>query len=356
MNEPTQFAARLIEAGAPGYAAAAAERLVERHPETAERFGAGAFRAWQEHLEQRLRELATALMAGEAELLASEVVWSRLAFEDRDVPLDDLRASLVCLNEVLAEELPAAAGPEPAAYLDRAIEGLDAENEPRRSEISDDTPEGRLALAYLEAGLSGDRQRAVATVLEAVDGGLPLMSAYRSIMDAEREVGEMWHAGEVVVAQEHFVTATTLGLMTLLGERAGAGAAAHGKSVMVTVAPGEGHYLVARLLANLFEHRGWRTIHLAGGMPAEELALGCEAFGVDLLVLSLTVATRLRATIEAIEEVRARCPGIKVMIGGRAVTRSPAIRERLGADICAENVDQALAMADQLVGLEPSAD
>lgn len=351
MAESSRFAARLIEAGAAGYAAAAAERILEHHPETAGRFGAGAFRAWQEHLAQRLRELAAALVAGGPDLFIAEISWTRVAFEGRDVPLEDLRISLECLRQVLAEELPEAAGDEPARYLEVGLETLDSHiARPEEEDLAD--PEARrMMLAYLEACLSGDRRRAVDVLLSAVDGGLPLASAYGVLMAAQREIGEMWHAGEAAVAQEHFVTATTQSLMTLLGERAGAETPPNGKTVMVAVAPGDAHYLAARLVANLFEQEGWRTIHLAGTVPPTELAVGLEAFEVDLLVLSLTVSTRLPATIEAVAEARRQRPGIKVLVGGRVVARSPGVCERLGADACAASADEAIALGAQLVGL-----
>lgn len=351
MTDSSKFAASLIEAGVAGYAAAAAEQILERHAETAERFGAGAFRAWQDHLAQRLRELAAALVAGEPDLFTAEVSWTRVAFEGRDVPLEDLRASLDCLKEVLAEELPPAAGGEPARYLGLGLETLDSQIARPEPDDDGDPESRRLVLAYLEACLSGDRRRAVDSMLAAVDGGLPVASAYGVLMAAQREIGEMWHAGDAAIAQEHFVTATTQSMMTLLAERAGDVAAANGKTVMVAVAPGDAHYLAARLVANLFEQAGWRTIHLAGTVPPVELAVGLDAFEVDLLVLSLTVSTRLPATIEAVEEARRRRPGIKVLVGGRVLGRSPGICDRIGADACTATADEAVQIGARLVGL-----
>ena len=350
MSDP-QFAARLIEAGAAGYAAAAAERLLERHPETGERFGAGAFTAWHEHLGQRLRELAAALVAGDPQLFTTDVSWARVAFEGRDVPLEDLRASLACLEEVLGEELPAGADGEPRRYVGLGLEALALPNGGPPAGRDDVTPQGRLALVYLEAALSGDRRRAIDMVLDAVDGGMSVESAYEALMIAQREVGEMWHGGVLVVAQEHFVTATTQTMMTLLGERAGREVAANGKTVMVAVAPGDAHYLAARYLANLFEQRGWRTIHLAGALPPAELALGVEAFDADLLALSLTVSTRLSATIEAVRQARRQRPQLKVLVGGRVLRRSPGICDKLGADACVGDPAEALDVAARLVGL-----
>ena len=351
MSDSSQFAARLIEAGAAGYAAAAAERMLERHPDTAERFGAGAFRAWQDHLAQRLRELAAALVAGDPDLFIAEVAWTRVAFEGRDVPLEDLRASLTCLGEVLAAELPPAAVADPGRYLDAGLAGLDAESHPSEPEVASEPAVSRLALAYLEAALSGDRPRAVETILSAVDGGLSVNLAYEALMAAQREVGEMWHAGDLVVAQEHFVTATTQSMMTLLAQKAGPAAGANGKTVMVAVAPGDSHYLGARLLANLFEDAGWRTIHLAGALPPAEMAIGVDAFEVDLLAISLTVSTRLQATIEAVEQVRASRPAIKILVGGRVVARSPSVCDRIGADACTATHEEAIELGARLVGL-----
>lgn len=353
MAEPAEFASRLISAGAAGYAAGAAERLLELHPETAARFGASAFADWQAHLQQRLEELAAALLAGEPELFVSEVLWSRRAFEVREVPAADLRASLESLRATLAEELPAAAGGEPVRFVELGLAALEREpaaEEERPPDAADETT--RLGLAYLEAALEGDRRRAVDVLLSAVDDGLAIPEAFAALSFAQAQVGKMWHAWQVGIAQEHFVTDTTRSLLVLLTERAEK-APANGKTVIVASAPGNAHDIGTRIVAARFEIAGWRAIHLGAGLPAGDLALGAEVFAADLLALSMSLPTQLRATMEAVVKARAARPGLKILAGGRALFLAPRLCERLGADACGASADEALALGAGLVGLAP---
>ena len=351
MTETSQFASRLISASAEGYAAATANRLLERHPETAGRFGAQAFTDWQAHLKQRLDELAAALLADEAQLFVSEVAWSAVAFRARQVPSSDLRASLECLREVLGEELPAAAGELPQNYLDLGLATL--ERAPAEPPAEQESETSRLGLVYLEAALSGDRRRAVDAILAALDGGLAVRKAFDSLILAQRQVGDMWHASQLGVAQEHFVTETTRSVMTLLTQHAER-AEPKGKTVVVASAPGNTHDIGARVVAAFFEMEGWRTILLAQPMPAGELALGLEAFEADLLALSMSLSTQLRGTIAAVAAARAARPGLKILLGGRILEQSPQLCERIGADACGETAEDALRLGAQLAGLAPT--
>ena len=295
--------------------------------------------------------MVAALLAEEPQLFISEVAWSAAAFRAREVPDADLRASLECLRYVLGEELPAAAGKLPQRYLELGIEALES---PSVNGDSAPGPESNhLGLVYLEAALSGDRPRAVDAVLAAVDGGGEITAAFEALIFAQRQVGEMWHARQLGVVQEHVVTETTRTVITLL--TAGAGSQeANGKAVMVAPAPGNSHDLGARFVAAFFEMEGWRTVHLAEPASNDDLALGLEAFEPDLLALSMSLSTQLGETMELVKQLRAEHPNLKILVGGRSLTQSPQLCERIGADAWAETAADAARIGGELVGLTPT--
>lgn len=349
MSPTTDLASSLVHAGASGYAGAAAGRLLEERPEVGESFGGGAFHRWKGHLEVRLRELAAALLVGEPRLFVADVVWSGTSFAAREVPIEHLHASLEALSAVLAEELPDGTRDLPLDYLSRAAAELadwrPAAAEPPRA----DGDVERLALAYLEAALSGDRRRAVDLLLGAVDDGLPVTEVYERVLaTAQGRVGEMWHRWELSVPQEHFVTTTTRAAMTLLARRLER-RAARGKTVVVALVPGNVHELAAQALADYFEMDGWRTIHLGGEMPASDLALGVEAFEADLLALSIALSTQVREAIGVVRKVRALRPGTRILLGGAVVARTPELWRKLGGDGFAVTFEDALRAAAELV-------
>ena len=248
MTSSDAFAAELLEASATGYAALATERLLAANPDIARRFSPDAPGAWRAALAQRIVELAAALRLGEPKLFAASVTWARRAFEAREVPDDDLRASLQALGTVLAEELPEATRTAPAALLNVALAEFDRPVADGDSFIDPQAEAGRIALAYIAAALEGDSRKAVELVLAKVAGGLELENVYLDVLvPAQREVGRLWHAGELGVIEEHIVTHTTERLMALLAHDAER-APANGRTVVCAAVTGNVHDIAVRVL------------------------------------------------------------------------------------------------------------
>jgi MerR family transcriptional regulator, light-induced transcriptional regulator len=351
MSQSNTFAAELLEVSATGYAALATERLLAAHPEIASRFSPDAPGAWRAALGQRIVELATALRLGEPRLFAARVNWARRAFEAREVPASDLRASLEALSAILAQELPEGARQGPATMLRETLAELDLPIAGSDSFIDPKSAAGRMALAYLAAVLEGDSRKATDRVLAEVESGLAVESAYLDVLvPAQREVGRLWHAGELGIIEEHVVTYTTERLMALLAHRAER-APANGRTVLCAAVTGNVHDIAVRVLADFFDISGWRTVHLGANVPTPELATALQYFDGELLVLSAALSVQLPTVAEAIAAVR-RIEGrkVQVMVGGLAFNDTPDIWRRLGADGYAPDARAAIRLAAELVG------
>ena len=356
MSQAENFAADLLEVSATGYAALAAERLLAEHPDLAARFEPDAVGAWKAALAQRIVELATALRLDEPRLFVARVSWARRAFDARQVPEQDLRDSLRTLAAVLAEELPEAARPGAAALLDEALASLEQPLDDTDSHIDPATPAGRLSLEYIAAVLEGDSRKGIERVLAGVENGLAVERAYLDVLvPAQREVGRLWHAGELGIVEEHVVTYTTERLMTLLSQRAER-APANGHTVVCAAVAGNAHDIAVRVLADFFDIGGWRAVHLGAGVPASELATALQYFDGDLLVLSAALSVQLPKVREAIEAVR-RIEGrqVRVMVGGLAFNDAPELWRKLGADGYAPDAISAVHLGEELLNA-PDAD
>jgi len=298
---------------------ATARRFLDHHlaheaekPELLER--------WTVHYGQRIRELSAALRFDERNLFLSDLLWSRTAFRSREVADETLQASLDCLRAVIADEFEPPLRDIGVEWTDCKLSELRLEDlrqtgeEELREEglsLASESPEGRLALSYLESMLDGDRQSAIRRILNASDRGMSIEDICdRVLIPAQRHVGDMWHQNEVVVAQEHFVTETTTAILAMLTARAPA-PDPNGCTLMICTTQGNAHDLGSRLIADAFERSGWNVIFLGADLPLREILLGIEAFSPDVLALSasLTVhltnlATTVRATREAYPEVK----------------------------------------------------
>jgi len=350
MAESDKYIANMLIAGAAGYASAAATRLLENHPQVAEHFAPGGWSEWRSHYIQRLHELAASVSAGVPQVFAGRIAWTRQAFVSRDVPEEDLRLSLECLREVLDSELPDPARAAVLPALAAAAETLEQIPEDEASSIDASSPAGRVALTYLVTALEGDSRGAIEIVVDSLSQGTDLIAIYTDILlPVQKELGRMWHAGELSIAQEHLVTSTTQRLMTVLSFNTPA-TEPNGLKALVAGVSGDVHDIALRAFSNLLEAQGWHVICLGSDVPDTEIAAAADYFGVNLLLLSATLPQHLQAvekTIAATKELEGR--HIPLMVGGLAYQGTGDLWSRQGADghasTFAEALDQALRIA-----------
>ncbi|KPK60058.1 MAG: hypothetical protein AMJ59_08120 [Gammaproteobacteria bacterium SG8_31] len=349
MPEPDKFVANMLIASAAAYASAAATRLLQDHPQVAEHFAPDGWSAWKAHYLQRMHELAAAVSAGVPEVFAGRIAWTRHAFASREVPEEDLKLSLECLREVLDSELPDPARAAVSPPLAAAAEILQNPAEDEKSAIDPATEAGRLALAYLVAALEGDSRGAIDKVVTAVEEGMGLSTVYTQVLvPVQKELGRMWHGGELSIAQEHLVTSTTQRLMAVLSFRTPT-VEAGGLKALVAGVSGDVHDIALRAFANLLESEGWHVICLGSDVPDTEIAAAADYFGVNLMLLSATLPQHLDAvekTIAAVRQLDGRC--IPVMVGGLAYHGTGELWRRQGADGHASTFEAALELASRI--------
>ena len=345
MQDAGQFAAALIRAGTPAYAASAARRLVESQAQTG-----FTFDLWKQGLAARLRDLTAALTDGNPALFADQIRWNRTAYDAREVSSDLLRDELKALREVFVEELPDGARVTVGEYLDVALGALD---EPESSEVPLDAKslEGRLALRYMTALLEGDRREALRLVVgTARDKTLtPQAIVLDVLLAAQRELGRMWHANEISIAEAHFITLTTQSAMDRVMSFADY-AEANGKTVVVAAAEGDVHDIGLQAAAHLFEIDGWRVVLLGADLPSSDVAQAMDHFKPDLLALGATIGWQRAALSGAIEASRKIHP-VKVLVGGLAFHSDDTLWRRVGADGFARTLVEGVSVGRKLVGL-----
>jgi methanogenic corrinoid protein MtbC1 len=345
------FAGELLERGASGYAGFAASMLLERVPDLADRPDALAI--WRSHLTQRVLELATAVLIGESRLFTGRVGWTRKAFAARGEREADLRHSLQALRDVLVGRLPRLAGDLPVAYLDEALAMLAAPAPPPEpSALDPQRPTDRIALVYLNKILEGNIVDAIDTVLAEALGPLGVQAAYSDVLlPAQREIGRLWHAGEVSVAEEHMVTAATQRTMSVAVSRAPK-RPANGRTVVVAAISGNIHDVGLRALADIYQLDGWRVIYIGSDVPMLDLPKVLSFYQTDLLMLGASLSTQLPRVKQAIDAIRRRADcEARVVVGGAAFDEAPDLWQKVGADGYAATLEQARRLGAKLVGL-----
>lgn len=171
---------------------------------------------------------------------------------------------------------------------------------------------------------------------------------------AMRRIGDLWHAGELSVAQEHVATRTAVAaLQTFHSSLQGSGGDARMRALCCSVED-DFHELPLRLAALTLEAAGLAVFNLGTSTPFSALAEAVQRFRPELVCVSSTMLQRFdRAAYEyaGFHKV-ARRAGAAVVLGG-AGFRDEGVRRRLPADLHAESFRQLEEFAGALVAVEP---
>jgi methanogenic corrinoid protein MtbC1 len=354
MNQPDQILAAMLRNGAVGLAGFAASDLLESQPDLKEVLATNAFTTWPSILRNCVEELAASLAAGRPQFLAGYIGWLQSVLTARGLPSGALQSAVACLAKVLAAELPAELGARVAGVCEEALRALEGPRAESPCVLKSDTPHGRLAASYLLALLEGDRVRASRLILDAVQDSSSVPDLYlRVLLPAQQEVGRMWQAAEINVAEEHFATSTTKAVLAQLRLRAPL-QAPNGKTLLAAAVMGNQLDIGLQVVADFFEMAGWRVIQLGPDMPIPDLAQAVDFYQPDLLALSVSLHTQLVTLTETIQAVRRGPRGavVKVLVGGRALTDATDLAQQFGADGYAADPNAAVAVGNALVGLE----
>lgn len=188
----------------------------------------------------------------------------------------------------------------------------------------------QLCSAFLAAQLAGNRREAVRLLTE---DGLPHHSVaelQHDVVEAsQREIGRLWQANRVSVAQEHLATAVAQVALAQLFQRA-APARRLGKRVLLACVEGELHDFPARCAADALEHAGFDVAFLGANVPLSGLLAFIDVERPDLVALSVTMAFNVPALERTVAALKQAAPERPVLVGGHALTWDPQLPSRLG--------------------------
>jgi methanogenic corrinoid protein MtbC1 len=168
-----------------------------------------------------------------------------------------------------------------------------------------------------------------------------------------RRVGDLWHAGELSVAQEHVATRTALVALRSLQASLQVSAGGERGRALCCAVEDDFHELPLRLAALTLEAAGLAVFDLGPSTPFSALAEAVHRFRPGLVCVSSTVLLRLdRAAYEyAGFQKAARRAGASVVLGGAGFS-GEGVRKRLPADLHAEGFRQLEEFAGALAAGE----
>src|SRR5690606_1244081 len=152
------------------------------------------------------------------------------------------------------------------------------------------------------------------------------------LIPVQHELGRLWQACELNVAEEHFATATTSMVMAqLLALAEAERKPPDGRTLLAACAEGDPPELGIRMPADIFELEGWRVVPLGASVPAYDIALAAEYFDADLVALSGTLPVHVDRLQDAVRLLREQHDA-RIIVGGNVFRAEPDLWRTIGAD------------------------
>ena len=279
--------------------------------------------------------------------------WIQVMLISRHFPPDYLPSALAALIDVVKTELPVDLRAEANSIVKKGKAVIKQPPASIHSYITTDNPLHAVAQSFLEALITADRKRAWAIIEEAVESGHTVGEIYLEIFQPVlRETGRLWQIQRLSIAQEHYVTGSTLLFISRLHEQIQTGGKTRrkGKTLVAGCVSDELHDVGIRMVADLFELDGWDTYFIGGNTPAQSLLEAVRDRKADIIAISSTIASRIPVIHYLIRSLRAdpKTKRVKIIVGGYPFNLIPDLWKQIGADAYAGNADEAVSIANRL--------
>ncbi len=176
-----------------------------------------------------------------------------------------------------------------------------------------------------------------------------LINIYQEVLQPVMyEIGERWSKNEISIAREHLASSTLSRIMSILYNEYMLDTMQKGVAI-ISSGVNEYHQLGARMVADALESDGWNIYFLGADTPIHELVELMNELNPVFVGLSVTMMSNVHKVDEAIKAIRLSNKLVKIMVGGRAVNLSYAVRQKLDADVFPKDIIQTLKFANDWV-------
>jgi methanogenic corrinoid protein MtbC1 len=344
-------AADAIVAGKKAIAEQVVSRQYAENPSLLARFGPQGRERCLEDVIFHLAFLTPALRFDEPEIFFDYAAWLKSMLGARGVTVDHIKRNFELLSAVLRSELHDDAAPF-CEVIDTAISQLPDYGDPP-SELDAAAPYHQIAVQYLKHLRNhGEMSGAIAVIQQAVAQKLKITDIHRYIIaPALREMGRLWQLNLVTVAHEHYASRVTQVALSVL-EPYKESAPRRNRTVLSFCPAGETHDTGLRMVADAFTLDGWTVVDLGANLPASALRNELFRVAADVILLSLSTPLNLESGQAVVQTIRKTetFHAAKIIIGGRFLSRFPRICESIGADNCVAEAQDAVTVANELMG------
>lgn len=334
------------------------ERFGEKHAKTWNDFSLAQRGLIRDECRDIIRSLEESLATGNPAFLIDRASREQSRFAASPFPPEFVLSLFKALRAVIQKELPVDYRENAGAFAREAVSFLKSAPEGNGADTDNGEALSPKARSFLKFVLAGDQARGSDVIDKALAAGTPVREIYTGIFrPVLRETGRLWQHNEVTIAQEHYVTAVIRQIMGQIRNRvATTGRKARTEKTVVASCVGEElHEIGIRMVADFFEMEGWNVYYTGANTPVKSILSAVKSQKADVVVLSITMPSRLPELHYLIRSLRAdeHTARVKIIVGGFPFGIVPDLWKQVGADAVAAGADDAVAAATRLTGSIP---
>ena len=296
-----------------------------------------------------LKYLSEALEAKSPALFEEYIRWAAVMLRSRKISVNDLLVNLDFIYTTVNEEIPEL-GYDTGKYISKAKRILLKEIT-IATYINTKNPLSELAAQYNKLLLNGKRNLATTLIMDSVDSGISVKEIYEYVfIPSQYEIGRLWQLNEISVAQEHYATAATQLIMSMLYPKIFTGNN-NGKTLIATCVSGDLHEIGIRIVSDYFEMEGWNTFFLGSNTPHRSIIDMAKKEKADVIAISATISFNISEVRKIIELIRKdpELDEVKIMVGGYPFSIDKNLYKSIGADATANTANEAIQTINELI-------
>lgn len=171
---------------------------------------------------------------------------------------------------------------------------------------------------FLETLISGNKQSGSTYIHKLLQQNMPFIQVYEQVIkQALYHIGELWERNKITVAEEHLATSISEAIMNELFAEI-ISTARRSKKVLVGCVEQEEHQVGAKMVADLFESKGWDSYYLGADIPVKELIDFARKLKPDVIALSVSIYFHMSMLENMMEKIHIELPSVPLLVGGQA--------------------------------------
>lgn len=212
-----------------------------------------------------------------------------------------------------------------------------------------------LAAALFDALAGGEAEETSALIIKSYLDGRRLASIFDQFLAvAMRRIGDLWHQGDLTVAQEHLATRAAISALQTLDQVMDEPEANNLLAVCCSIED-DFHELPVRCTELLLKHEGWEVLSLGANTPFYALTEMVARLHPRLVCAGSTVLGNPDRAVREFVDLRATAErvGAAIVLGGAGFA-DEHVRRRLPAELHADSFQQLLDFANSLAETKQS--